>query len=514
LLRGHSGVRVQTVQLMAALLNNDILPIVPNLGSVGASGDLAPLSHLALPLIGEGDVICQGEKIAAKKALKNAGLRPVQLGPKEGLALNNGTAQMLATAVLLLDELAALCAAADINAALALEAFCGRGAAFDPRAHALRPHPGQVATARLIAELTAGSGLLDMAYHLIPRWQPADVEQADIQDDPAFDFRFDYIPPAERDPGLAVHNESLPFRGGKRAQPQDAYSLRCVPQVHGAVKDALAHLARVADIELNAVTDNPLIFFREDSTEVDVVSAGNFHGMPLALALAAVKAAIATQGSICERRLNKLLDPATNDGLPPFLVANPDGTDSGMMILQYSAAAMVNELATLATPSCVYNIPTSANAEDHVSMGTNDARAAWQMMQTLQKIIAIEYWVALQALECRIRILDAVHQVAADKSCLRLRDKLRNVSVMSAASTVLNSDVEDFRFALLQLGDLHASKFATGQLRLLRESGVAFLAVDRFLQPDLMRCQVLIERRASVLLAEEQLKRGMREVIA
>src|SRR5690606_18231587 len=317
LLRGHSGIRVSTLQALTAMLNAGVVPVVPQLGSVGASGDLAPLSHLAIVLLGGGEAFYQGERMPGAEALKRAGLAPVTLGLKEGLALNNGTAQMLATGVLALDKLEELLDTADLAAAMTVDAFAGRLGAFAEEVHALRPHPGQVHVAARLRRLLQGSTLADIPYARVT---------------------------------------------GKKVQPQDSYSLRCVPQVHGAVRDAVAQAARVLEIELNAVTDNPLVFPGAQDAPLDrqVISAGHFHGMPLALAMSYVKAAIPVLASISERRLNKLVDPATSDGLPGFLVGNEDGTESGYMIVQYTAAAIVNDLASRAMPASVYSIPTSA----------------------------------------------------------------------------------------------------------------------------------------------------------
>ncbi|HET8942787.1 MAG TPA: aromatic amino acid ammonia-lyase, partial [Rudaea sp.] len=379
LMRGHSGIRASTLQALAELLNHDIIPVIPEKGSVGASGDLAPLSHLAIVLLGEGEAFFQNERLPGGEALKRAGLKPVRLSFKEGLALNNGTTQMLATAVLALDRLEKLLATADLAAAMTLDAFAGRTSAFKPEVHALRPHPGQVETAANLRRLLEGSTLADIAYHLVPKFKTWLAESWHVAEDQAyrFDIGWDYVPATQRHGKEAFYARFMPFKGGKKHQPQDAYCLRCIPQVHGAVRDALMQAQRVIDIELNAVTDNPLIFpDAKDATVIEdqVISAGHFHGMPLALTMSYVKAAIPVLASISERRLNKLVDPANNDGLPAFLIGNEDATDSGFMIVQYTAAALVNDLATRAHPACVYSIPTSANAEDHVSMGANEAR--------------------------------------------------------------------------------------------------------------------------------------------
>ncbi|WP_240125060.1 HAL/PAL/TAL family ammonia-lyase [Thermomonas alba] len=417
LLRGHSGIRVQTLQALAAMLNAGIVPVVPQLGSVGASGDLAPLSHLAIVLLGGGEAFVDGQRMPGADALARKGLAPVALSYKEGLALNNGTAQMLATGVLAVQRLEELLDIADLAAAMTLDAFAGRLGAFAPEVHALRPHPGQVATAANLLRLLDGSSLAGIAYHLVPKFRPWLPSSWDTPDAQAlgFDIGWDWVPLSQRHGREKFYQRFLPFRGGKKHQPQDSYSLRCIPQVHGAVRDALAQAKRVLDIELNAVTDNPLVFpDKADAAHVEeqVISAGHFHGMPLALAMSYLKAAIPVLASISERRLNKLVDPATSDGLPPFLIGNEDGTESGHMIVQYTAAAIVNDLASRAMPATVYSIPTSANAEDHVSMGANEARHVLAMVEDLGKVLALELYTAAQALDLRRDMINAARALA------------------------------------------------------------------------------------------------------
>lgn len=416
LLRGHSGIRVQTVQALADMLNAGIVPVVPQLGSVGASGDLAPLSHLAIVLLGGGEAFVDGERMPGAEALRRKGLAPASLSYKEGLALNNGTAQMLATGVLAVQQLEDLLDTADLAAAMTLDAFAGRLGAFAPEVHALRPHPGQVGTAAHLLRLLDGSTLADIPYHLVPRfrqWLPASWDDAAARA-LTFDIGWDWVPFGQRHGREKFYRRFRPFRGGKKHQPQDSYSLRCIPQVHGAVRDALAQAARVLDIELNAVTDNPLVFPDKQAAHVEeqVVSAGHFHGMPLALAMSYVKAAIPVLASISERRLNKLVDPATNDGLPAFLIGNEDGTESGHMIVQYTAAAIVNDLASRAMPASVYSVPTSANAEDHVSMGANEARHVLAMAADLGKVLGLELYTAAQALDLRRDMINAARELA------------------------------------------------------------------------------------------------------
>lgn len=516
LLRGHSGARVNTLRALVELLNRDILPLIPESGSVGASGDLAPLSHMALPLLGVGEVLHKGVRKSAAQALQDANLEPIELGIKEGLALSNGTTLMLAYAVLSLDRLEAACKSADLSAALSLEAFCGRSAAFDERVHALRPHPGQEATAANLRALLKDSQLIDIPYHRVPRFSPwtpeAWADEAQVAR--TFDIRWDYVLPAERAGSGGYYKRALPFRGGKKAQPQDAYSLRCIPQVHGAVKDSLAHLRRVVDIELNAVTDNPLVFAPSRASDDEgvvsaderVLSAGNFHGMPLALAMAAVKAAVPVLASISERRIAKLVDPATSDGLPPFLVGNEDGTDSGLMIVQYTAAALVNQLATRAHPACVYSVPTSANAEDHVSMGATDGRDLWQMSADLEQVLAIELLTASQALDYRLQLLDGAYTVAIRLGTQALRRKIRNISPARPEDAgTLAEDIKRLQADLKQLQSVRPGVAAQAIVKAIREAGVAFVERDRYLGEDLQRVHGLLLGRRLIGLVEREL---------
>jgi len=342
LARGHSGISPATLSLLTDFLNHGIHPVVPEQGSLGASGDLCQLSHLALPLIGLGEVFYRGRRVPSAEALREAGLAPVTLLPKEGLALNNGTTVMIAVASLALHDAAALLKNADIAGALSLEALHGVPYAFDPRTHDLRPHTGQRVTAGNIRRLIEGSLIL------------------------------------ERHKGQRV---------------QDAYSLRCIPQVHGAVRDALAYVREKIEIEINSVTDNPIIFPDDD----EAISGGNFHGEPIALAMDFFGIAAAELASISERRTARLVD-AKLSGLPPFLVAEC-GLNSGFMIPHYTAAAIVSENKVLAHPSSVDSIPTSAGQEDHVSMGGYAARKALQILTNARRVIGIELLCAAQGLE-------------------------------------------------------------------------------------------------------------------
>lgn len=484
LMRGHSGIRVETLRALAELLNRDVIPVIPEKGSVGASGDLAPLSHLAIVLLGGGEAFYRGERMTGADALAKAGLEPVRLSFKEGLALNNGTTQMLATGVLALDTMGMLIRTADLAAAMTLDAFAGRTGAYAEEVHGLRPHPGQVEAARSIRGLLEGSTLADIAYHLVPRFRPWLFDSWSEPSDQAhrFDIGWDWVPATQRHGKEAFYARFLPFKGGKKHQPQDAYCLRCAPQVHGAVRDAWEQACRVYDIELNAVTDNPLVFPDAENAEViedQVISAGHFHGMPLALAMSYVKAAIPVLASISERRTAKLVDPANNDGLPAFLIGNEDATDSGFMIVQYTAAALVNDLATRAHPASVYSVPTSANAEDHVSMGANEARHVLEMTEDLGHVLAMELYTAAQALEYRQDMLNAARTLAHRGDWQALAAKIsgapRNDSPHYAR---FEEEVRALMQALASADDFHAGHAVREALATLREH-IAFMQRDR-----------------------------------
>ncbi|MEM8883504.1 MAG: histidine ammonia-lyase [Planctomycetota bacterium] len=344
LVSGHSGVRLRTLELLVALWNERITPVVPSRGSVCASGDLAPLAHIALTLLGKGEAFHHGKLVKSRSALKKAGLAPLTLGPKEGLALINGTSVATAILAIVLVEAQDLIRLADVAAMMTLEALLGSDRPFDERVHALRPHPGQRATAANLRTLLKGSRI------------------------------------------LPSHKES-------DHKVQDPYSLRCVPQVHGASRDGLTFARETVERELNAVTDNPLLF-PEDG---DVISAGNFHGQHVALAADVAAAAIAELASISERRIEQMVNPDLSN-LPAFL-ANEPGLNSGFMMAQTTAAALVSENKTLAHPASVDSIPTSANQEDHVSMGMWAARKARMILGNVRSVLAIEFLAAAQALD-------------------------------------------------------------------------------------------------------------------
>lgn len=340
--RGYSGIRTETLAMLAAILNSGIVPLVPEQGSLGASGDLCPLSHMACVLIGEGEAFYRGERMSARQALSQVGLEPITIQPKEGLALNNGTTVMAAMAALGVHDAANLLKAADITGALSFEALHGDERAFDERTHALRPHAGQLAVADNLRRLVDGSEI------------------------------------------------SRRFEGSR---VQDAYSLRCMPQVHGASRDAIAYVRNTVTIEINSVTDNPLIFPDDDIA----ISGGNFHGQPLAIAMDLFGIAISELASISERRIARLVDCKLS-GLPPFLIAEC-GVNSGFMIAHYTAAAIASENKVLSHPASVDTIPTSAGQEDHVSMGAYAARKGLTILRNAMRVIGIELLCAAQGVE-------------------------------------------------------------------------------------------------------------------
>jgi histidine ammonia-lyase len=518
LMRGHSGIRVSTLEALAELLNRDVIPVIPQKGSVGASGDLAPLSHLAIVLLGGGEAFVGSERLPGADALARAGLVPIKLSFKEGLALNNGTTQMLATGALALERLGELLDTADLAASMTLDAFAGRSGALREEVHALRPHPGQVATAAHVRDILDGSTLVDIAYHLVPRFRSwsADAWHDPVDQQQSFDIAWDWVPPSQRHGREAFYKRFLPFKGGKKHQPQDAYCLRCMPQVHGAVRDAYEQACRVFDIELNAVTDNPPIFAdvhgRTSAAgagsaaaadapdarviEEQVISAGHFHGMPLALAMSYVKAAIPVLASISERRLNKLVDPATNDGLPAFLIGNEDATDSGFMIVQYTAAAIVNDLATRAHPASVYSVPSSANAEDHVSMGANEARHVLEMTDDLAHVLALELYTAAQALDYRQDMLNAARRIAQRDDWRALSSKIANAPDANHPSRAqFESEVQVLAKSLAEAADFHAGVAVKRAHAKIREH-IAFMARDRAMDGDVRKICELVKDRA------------------
>jgi histidine ammonia-lyase len=344
LAKGNSGARIETVELLVELLNRGVLPYVPSRGSVGASGDLAPLAHLALPLVGEGEAVVDGERVPAADALARVGLEPIRLQAKEGLSLVNGTQFMAAFAALGLVRARRLARAADVSCALSLEALQGSRNSFLPQIQALRGLKGQAESAANVLRLLEGS-----AINEAHRWCD---------------------------------------------KVQDAYSLRCAPQVHGASRDLLDYVDYTVSAELNAATDNPLVLVEDEL----LVSNGNFHGQPLAFALDVLAMAVAELASIAERRVERLVNPNLSDGLPAFLTTD-GGLNSGFMIPQYVAAALVSENKVLCHPASVDSIPTSAGQEDHVSMGNASGLKAWQVLANAERALAIELLAGAQAVE-------------------------------------------------------------------------------------------------------------------
>lgn len=344
LAKGYSGARLETIQTMIVMLNKKVHPVVPEKGSLGASGDLAPLSHMVLPMIGLGQAEYKGEVLTGKEAMEKSGIPVIQLTAKEGLALINGTQVMTALGALTVYDSLNILKAADIAAALSFEAQNGIIDALDKRLHDVRPHKGQIDTARIMKELLTGS--------------------------------------------------KMTSRQGQ-IRVQDAYSLRCVPQVHGASKDAINYVKEKVEIEINSVTDNPIIF----PETKEGISGGNFHGQPMALCFDFLGIALSELADISERRIERLVNP-TLSGLPAFLVEH-GGLNSGFMIIQYSAAALVSENKILAHPASVDSIPSSANQEDHVSMGTIAARKAREIMENVRRVLAMEIMCACQGIDLR-----------------------------------------------------------------------------------------------------------------
>jgi histidine ammonia-lyase len=371
LAKGNSGARIETVELLLACLARGVLPRVPSRGSVGASGDLAPLAHLALPLVGEGEAWHDGTLYSGADALERAGLEPVRLSAKEGLSLINGTQFMAAQAALGLVRARRLAKAADCACALSLEALQGSRTSFLPQVQALRPLRGQAASARNVLRLLGGSAIIESH-----RWCD---------------------------------------------KVQDAYSLRCAPQVHGASRDLLDYVGYTVETELNSATDNPLVLVDDEL----LVSAGNFHGQPLAFALDALAMAVAELASISERRVERLVNPNLSDGLPAFLTTD-GGLNSGFMIAQYVAASLVSENKSLCHPASVDSIPTSAGQEDHVSMGNASGLKAWQVVANAERAVAIELLAGAQGVEFLAPLEPGAGARAAHHAVRKLSERLRD----------------------------------------------------------------------------------------
>src|SRR4051812_31299407 len=377
---GLSGIRLEVIQLLCELNNRDVVPVIPEKGSVGASGDLAPLAHLSLTLVGEGEAFYQGQRMSGSDALREAGLEPVVLEAKEGLALLNGTQAMHAVGGLALFRAKRLARVADVAGAMTLEALKGTPTAFDPRIHEARPHPGQRAVAERLRHLLRDS----------------EIRQSHVANDP---------------------------------RVQDAYSLRCMPQVHGAVRGALDHCEKILEIESASATDNPLVFAESG----DVLSGGNFHGAPLALALDYAAIALTDLMSISERRTDRLVNPDSSEGLPPFLTPHA-GTHSGFMILHVAAVALLNEAKGLAHPASIDNLPTSGGKEDHVSMGMTSAIKLRTIVENAEHLLAIELLAAAEGLEFRRPLKGGVGVEQA-------YDRVRKLSPTVAADRSMSSDI-------------------------------------------------------------------------
>src|ERR1022692_4879750 len=378
LAKGFSGIRPLVAQRLCDLLNRGVTPIVPSQGSVGASGDLAPLAHIALVLIGEGEAEFDGVRLSGGAALQRAGIEPIVLASKEGISLVNGTQAMLAVGCLELLHAETLAEAADTVCAMTLDGLRGTPRAFDPRLHAARPHPGQVASAANLTRLLEAS----------------EIRQSHIT----------------------------------CRRVQDAYSLRCAPQVHGAVRDTLAEARRSFEIELNSVTDNPLVFGDE------IISGGNFHGEPLALQLDALAVALTVLAGISERRIDRLVNPALNEELPPFLTGHA-GLESGFMMLQVTAAALVAENRVLSHPASTGSITTSGNKEDFVSMGMTSALKLKQVVRNTRNVLAIELLTAARALDC-------LRPLKSSPVIERIRAELAHVSAPWTADRSLSADIQ------------------------------------------------------------------------
>jgi histidine ammonia-lyase len=355
LARGRSGIRLETLEMLVAMLDEGVHPIVPELGSVGSSGDLCPLAHMSLPLIGRGEVEYRGERLPAAEALARVGLTPKELTYKEGIALLNGTQAMTSMGLVAAVRFARALDIADLVGAMSLEAIAGRLEALDERLHRARGRDGQIRSAANVRALLAGSELAGIGVD-------------------ALEGKSDYV--------------------------QDSYSVRCMPQVHGACRDVWTHVVDVLLTEAHAVTDNPLVFVPEGEEPGAILSGGNFHGQPVGMAMDYLKTAISEISSISERRCAKLVDRHHSEGLPAFLAHEP-GLDSGMMVPQYVAASLVTRNKTRAFPATVDSIPTSAGEEDHNSMGAHAALGALEMLVDTERVLGIELLIAGQALDLR-----------------------------------------------------------------------------------------------------------------
>ena len=385
---GYSGARPTVIETLIAMLEKGVTPVIPEKGSVGASGDLAPLAHLALAAIGEGEVFYHGERLPAASALERAHIAPLELEVKEGLALLNGTQAMGAVGALALYRAERVARLADVAGAMTLEALMGTPVAFDERIHTARPHPGQLAVATHLRELL----------------QESEIRQSHLDNDP---------------------------------RVQDAYSLRCMPQVHGAIRTALSHAIQVVEIESGSATDNPLVF----SETAEVLSGGNFHGAPLALVFDYAAIALTDLMSITERRIDRLVNPDSNEGLPAFLTPQP-GISSGFMMLQVSAVALLNEAKVLAHPASIDNVPTDGGKEDHVSMGMTAATKLRSIVNLAELTTAIELLTAAQALEYR--------PLAPGRGVKQAYDTVRKLAPPLTQDRSMANDINQIRAAIVR----------------------------------------------------------------
>ena len=386
---GFSGARPLVIETLIAMLEKGVTPVIPEKGSVGASGDLAPLAHLALAAIGEGEVFYGGERVAAATALERAQIAPLQLEVKEGLALLNGTQAMGAVGALALHRAERLVKLADVAGAMTLEALKGTPVAFDERIHAARPHPAQ----------------LEVAAHLRELLRDSEIRESHVENDP---------------------------------RVQDAYSLRCMPQVHGAVRTALNHARQVVEIESGSATDNPLVFAESG----EVLSGGNFHGAPLALVFDYAAIALTDLMSITERRIDRLVNPDSNEGLPPFLTTQP-GISSGFMMMQVTAVALLNEAKVLAHPASIDNVPTDGGKEDHVSMGMTSATKLRSVVKLAEMATAIELMTAAQALEYQAPL-------APGRGVKQAYEIVRKLVAPVTADRSMSGDIEKLAMAIVR----------------------------------------------------------------
>ena len=386
---GYSGVRIELIEHLLSILNSGICPVIPQKGSVGASGDLAPLAHLALAVIGEGEVSFRGERMSSASALQQAGLFPILLRAKEGLALLNGTQAMAAVGTLAIYRAQRVAQLADLAGAMTLEALRGTPVAFDERIHAARPHEGQQSA----------------AAHLRNLLQDSEIRQSHLDNDP---------------------------------RVQDAYSLRCMPQVHGAVRAAISHVRQTLEIETGSATDNPLVF----SDTREILSGGNFHGAPLAMAFDYAAIAMTDLMSISERRIDRLVNPDLNEGLPPFLAATP-GVSSGFMIAHVTAVALLNEARVLAHPASIDNTPTSGGQEDHVSMGMTAATKLRGIVKNAELTLSIEILAAAEALEYRLPLRPS-------RKLQRAHETVRTLATRLESDRPLAPDIERIATAIEQ----------------------------------------------------------------